>query len=446
MNTKIQLFTMNITEWPRMEQHFEAMAQKGWLISKIWGGIAVYKRIEPAELTFAVAVYPEARSFESFDKTKSAVYISQEEENGWQLASSKHNLQVFYRSEKEEGAALRREFQVGNIHSHIQLETFSFVVLLTLNLFNVYRLFPLNHNMFYRNLSLSFMFWMPLLMLFFAARLSANALFLFHESRGLSLDNYHEYPAGFNRFLNITAYFIAGGVIISMVGSIAIDYVDSGRQLLFSMLPVVAAMSVGFFLRKYFVGKNWDGVQKTLAVIVVVVAVVSATSFFTMNRMMDNHKEALPQGQVTLTVEDLAPDKTSDYQSYRSSRSVLVPEYYRYHESLSGEIAVNTEVVKTRSEKIAVYLYTLHQQEMEKFNYQFISATDHFPEYDEAVYAIPIFFTREGPMDGFRDVSQGGTLLMRDGLTIISLSVDQNLNDQQIQVLLTDKISEIQAD
>lgn len=166
MNTKIRLFTMNITEWTRMEQHFEAMALKGWLITKIWGGFAIFKKMEPADLTFSVAVYPEARSFEGFDKTKSAAYIAQEKENGWQLAASKHNLQVFYRPKDEEGPALRREFQVGNIHSHLQLETFSFVMLLVLNLFNAYRMFPPSHTMFYSNLSLGLIFWMPLLFLF----------------------------------------------------------------------------------------------------------------------------------------------------------------------------------------------------------------------------------------------------------------------------------------
>ena len=437
MNTKIQLFTMNITEWPRMEQYFEAMALKGWLITKVWGGFAIFKKIEPADLTFSVAVYPEARSFESFDKTKSAAYIDQEKENGWQLAATKHNLQVFYRRKRQEGPALRRGFQVGNIHSHLQLETFSFITLLVLNLFNAYRMFPPSHTMFYSNLSLALVFWMPLLFLFFAVRLLANAMFLYRESKGLSLENYHEYPAGLNRFLNIAAYYIAGSVILAMFGSIAIDTFDSGRQMYLSMLPFIAAMGIGLGLRKYFTGKNWDGVQKTLAVIVLVVIVVSATSFFTMNRMLDRREENLPQGQIALTVKDLAPEGQPDYQSYRSSSSLLVPEYYRYHESLSGEIAVNTEVAKTRSERVAAYLYNLHQREMDKYNYQIISAAEDFPKYDEVTYAIQFYRSQDG--------SEGGTLMIRDGLNVISLSVNQDLNDQQVKALLADKISEIQA-
>lgn len=437
MNTRIELFSQNITEWPRMEKHFETMALKGWLITKIWGGFAIYKTIEPAQLTFCVAVYPEAKAFERFDKNKSAAYIQQEQENGWKLAASKHNLQVFYRLKNVEGPKLRRSFQVGNIHSHIQLETFSLGMLLTLNAFTAYKIFPPSHHMFYRNLSLTLIAWMPLIILFFAARLLANAMFIYREGKGLTLENYHEYPAGFNRFLNAAAYFLAGGVMVFLVMVVAIDYVESGRQLLIGMLPLLLAMGVGLSLRKYLSGKNWDGVQKTLVVLSLVVAVVFGTSHVTRNHMMGSQEQELPQGRVALTVEDLTPGGVPSYQSYRSSGSLLVPEYYRYYESLAGEMAVNTEVANVRSEKMAEYLYQLHRQEMVRFNYQFSPATDHFPGYDEALYAIQAFRPKDG--------TQGGTLLVRDGLHVISLSISRDLNDQQVQDLLAGKIEEIMA-
>ena len=38
--------------------------------------------------------------------------------------------------------------------------------------------------------------------------------------------------AGVNRFLNTFAFLIAGGITVSMLGTIIIDYVESGRHFL----------------------------------------------------------------------------------------------------------------------------------------------------------------------------------------------------------------------
>ena len=117
-----------------------------------------------------------------------------------------------------------------------------------------------------------------------------------------------------------------------------------------------------------------------------------------------------------------------------------------FWESLNDETYLSTEVVKTRSEKVAAYLHTLHQQEMDQFNYQFTPATDHFPGVDEAIYAMPpVFFTRDGPHGSLREVSRRGTLLVREGLNVIRLSIDRDLNDPGIQALLAGKIEEIRS-
>jgi hypothetical protein len=57
----------------------------------------------------------------------------------------------------------------------------------------------------------------------------------------------------------------------------------------------------------------------------------------------------------------------------------------------------------------------------------------------------PVFFTRDGPQDDLREVSRRGTLLVREGLNVIRLSIDRDLNDPEIQALLAGKIEEIRS-
>ena len=57
-DTKRELFIFSTVDYFSLKEHFEDMARKGWLIDKIKYSFAVYKKIEPSDLTFSVDIYP----------------------------------------------------------------------------------------------------------------------------------------------------------------------------------------------------------------------------------------------------------------------------------------------------------------------------------------------------------------------------------------------------
>lgn len=53
MNFKIEMNYLNIDNYPSIEKHFEKMANRGWLIDKVFmGSLFIYTKIEPQSLNF----------------------------------------------------------------------------------------------------------------------------------------------------------------------------------------------------------------------------------------------------------------------------------------------------------------------------------------------------------------------------------------------------------
>jgi len=64
MNFKIEINYLNINNYPYIEKYFADMANKGWLIHRIFAGtIFIYSKIQPRELDFSISPYEIERAF-----------------------------------------------------------------------------------------------------------------------------------------------------------------------------------------------------------------------------------------------------------------------------------------------------------------------------------------------------------------------------------------------
>lgn len=82
-------------------RHLEKMATKGWMLEKLNGFCWQYRRIEPAELRFAVTYFPKASRFQPVPADGLDTFREFCAEAGWQPAADNEQLQIFYHTETD---------------------------------------------------------------------------------------------------------------------------------------------------------------------------------------------------------------------------------------------------------------------------------------------------------------------------------------------------------
>lgn len=89
----------------------EKQAQKGWMLEKIssWGW--KFRRIEPADIHFAVTYFPKASAFDPCPSEEQQRLWEFCEHTGWKLAASNAQLQIFY-NENENPVPIETDPQI----------------------------------------------------------------------------------------------------------------------------------------------------------------------------------------------------------------------------------------------------------------------------------------------------------------------------------------------
>ncbi|MBE6964127.1 MAG: DUF2812 domain-containing protein [Ruminococcaceae bacterium] len=82
-------------------RHLEKMAAKGWMLEKLNGFCWQYRRIEPAELRFAVTYFPKAARYQPAPADGLETFRELCAEAGWQLAADNEQLQIFYHTDAD---------------------------------------------------------------------------------------------------------------------------------------------------------------------------------------------------------------------------------------------------------------------------------------------------------------------------------------------------------
>jgi hypothetical protein len=239
MKKKYEWLIFDPTQWTVLGAHFSNMASQGWLVDKISWNYIRYQRCEPKILEFVVAIYPELKAFENADKQKVAQYISQEVNKGWQLAVSKQNIQVFYKDPGLNLEPISRSFQIDNINAQKKMETISSVLLLAVNAWNVYGMFPLSYTRLHSNTGVFGMIFLPALLVLLAGHLYRNVRF--HRwYRKAQQDSV--YPAKSMRWLKRKGWLLGillGVLTVGMFGAIFLDAKHKSFMSVMVLIPII---------------------------------------------------------------------------------------------------------------------------------------------------------------------------------------------------------------
>ena len=94
--TKRKIAQFTFYDRTGIQKLLEKEAQKGWLLEKIssWGW--KFRRIEPANIKYAVTYFPQASMFDPEPTEKQKNFWDLCEHTGWRLASHNAQMQIFY--------------------------------------------------------------------------------------------------------------------------------------------------------------------------------------------------------------------------------------------------------------------------------------------------------------------------------------------------------------
>lgn len=125
MNYKIDYNFLEITNSPSIEYYFEKKAREGWLIQQVYlGSVFIFKKIEPAELSFSIIPYELAN-------------------DNWTYVAESYDLYIYYKEYKAEAIPLeieaKDEFEILEVigQRRIQGNAIQILLFLILGWFNV---------------------------------------------------------------------------------------------------------------------------------------------------------------------------------------------------------------------------------------------------------------------------------------------------------------------
>ena len=134
MKVRHRMEGFSFYDYDNIAIHLEKMAQKGWMLEKIWNGFWKYRKIRPQKLKFAVTYFWEA-SDENMQHTENQeIFLESCEQAGWRLCAEWMQMQIFC-SEQENPIPIETDeaAKLDNIHlcmSQQYLKTNLFLLLI----------------------------------------------------------------------------------------------------------------------------------------------------------------------------------------------------------------------------------------------------------------------------------------------------------------------------
>lgn len=362
MNFKIESKTLNITNYPIIAEHFEAMAAKGWLIDKIIGrGIFIYKKIKPESLDFTIAPYEIETVFTKKTKKELEEFKTVCKNVGWNYVTQHFNLHIYYKEAGAEATPIQtdEEEEFKNIEeigrkqikaSYVQIALFLVIAWMQLG-----RAFTTIYGMKDG-----------------ISQIVGSAILLFLITEIIEVFR-------FKKFLNINRSNIEMGdsieykdskflieKIISILYPILliliILYIPfSGIALnnkiyLIALTPTVIGIIIAVLYRKFI--KPISIPLKSKKIILVATLIGSSVlSIWIVILSVPNLEEEQSIGAIerlkVISTNDFANKKIEDDSTLRKNSSILVPKSYQYYSYARSDKYVNTEYADALNEVLA---------------------------------------------------------------------------------------------
>lgn len=365
MNFKIEFNYLNVDNYPSIERHFEKMANKGWLIYKVFtSSLFIYKKIEPQQLDFSISPYEIERYLHRKSREEIEEFQSVSKSVGWDFATKADDLLIYYKPTNVEAIPLQTDAEEEFITlekimtKNLTLHYMSIVIYILFILFIANRLVHSVQAMQDGYTQI------VALMLFFGLLMSISTIRTFHTFLNINQKNiengqeleFNE-PSQWSKIIFYSGIYLTFilFIVYSIYNVVVLNNFRTSASLVVAFVTISLVVLYRFTVKPKKISTGYK--VAGLAVLGLVAGFFSS-SFYTWTAEVfsaaDNHVD-YEQYRV-LTYDNLAMNQTESYSYFTKNASVIIPESYKYTSHAGNNEQLQTEYSRALNESTAKYL------------------------------------------------------------------------------------------
>lgn len=374
MNFKIENNYLNISNYPYIERHFEKMARKGWLISKIIiGNIFIYKKIEPEELDFSISPYEVETTFTRKTKEELEEFQSVCKTVGWNYATKSYDLHIYFKKKGSEAIAIQtdeeEEFKTLEIMGkrylkgqYIQIPLF--ILLAWMNISGIFSNIYSMKNGLVQVVSLL----IPIGIILGILGAVDLREFLKKNKGNIGMGKSIEYNNS-KLYIYKTCYSLFYiSTFIFVIYSLYSALVLKNKIIAMAFIPILIGAFVGVLYRIFIKPSKKSLSYKKIAfgmTLLVATILPIGTGVFNIGMLASEKSTPDIGGYRVLSVNDFADKDIEDDGDLLRNASILIPESYEYTSFIRGNGYIRTEYSDVLNESLAKSLVNRYKKQAE---------------------------------------------------------------------------------
>ncbi|WP_313233084.1 DUF2812 domain-containing protein [Tissierella praeacuta] len=397
-NIKRELFAFSASDISTMEEHFEEMAKKGWMLDKIGEYLIRYKRTKPQELKFCVDLLPKLSVFDYPHNEDVVRYRNLYINSGWNFLTASHKIQVFYSQKEDNLLPIQTDDRKKQsiINKSLLFEIIVYIVCLFIFVRSSRSLFPVDYNRLKSNSDIVMTIMTPIFIIPGVAYIFSHGFWIFRAK--VAIKNGEKLPKINYKYLKFRTFSLLYPALLFAVLTIAAlitDLINGNFQGAFSLLPVVIGITAGTLFRKNKNKKKRSKDRNVVLFGVLIVLVVIGVNIIIPKLYDAGETEELREGYKGLTLNDFN-QREIDYSNFYREGSILLPKISTYYEESSdgNRDYVRTQYIKAINNKMAKYVFDgMIEKDTKRYRRTAIPADMYYDYFDEAFF-MDYDFTR----------------------------------------------------
>jgi len=367
-STKKTMFMFSHLDYKAMQEYFEQMARKGWMLEKLGTVTATFRQIEPQDLTFTVDIFPYTTIFDSPENQDAMDYRELCEQSGWRFVTSSNKLNVFFAKAKEDPTPIQTDSVVEEKlvrQSVFSAELLVFIICLPLLWLRMGSLFPFDYSKLFTNMDIVATVYFPLLLIPVTLYTGYYVWWFWKARRnireGLPLPQTSLRAA---RFRGLLLLYVAGLLVVLMFAAAIADARGGRAIILYVMFLPLISIAGSLWLKKTVATKRRTR-RQNMAMFAIASIGITFVFITTMNVLIfagdrfpswTGMKRELPDGYIALKLTDFGINRQPHTTSFSQSSSFLVPQSYDYYES-SQDGVIRTRYIEAVNQRVARYIF-----------------------------------------------------------------------------------------
>lgn len=365
VNFKIESNFIDITNYPSVERHLEKMANKGWLINKIVAGnIFIYKKIEPEELDFSIALYEVETAFTRKSKEELDEFNSVCESVGWNYATKSFNLHIYFKEKGTDAMEIQtddeEEFSTLEFigKKYIKSNYIQIPFMIFLAWMNIGSLFTSVYSI-KDGLGQIVAPMIALALIVLIVQTIHIKRFLKANKNNIEMGKDIEYSDSKFCFYKVT--FLLSYIIISIftIYILYLGIVLKKKFVLIAFIPILIGLIIGCAYRflvkpsKIKLKNKKIGLVATLIITTIISIFISIGIIMYIGNGVDDGGNPNIDGYKVLSIDDFE-DNVYEYEgTLMQGSSILVPKSYEYYSYARKSGSIITEYSKALTEDLA---------------------------------------------------------------------------------------------